>query len=601
MKTLLIAVSVVWLTLVFLWSGMTLKEVCRSGKSNWSLGMKFADNVHQDMLDNCWQKDVLVNVNGGWTRVLGQRFCNGVYRLKGRGKLFGDSPARLSDAEVAKRCRALAQFRDFAERWGGRMLYLQPPYGIDKGKTMLPAGVLPGRVNGDENADRVVGLCRKAGVSVLDLRSSMASTPSEVEESFYMTDHHWRIEAVFKAFPKILDKLRELGVIEEGGLWDESKWRYVFRPGFFLGYWGRRTGQLFSGLDDFGYYEIDTGCMSLAVPSLNYLAKGPFNEVVIFRKHLQGETSTANRNAVYMGENVPLVVVRNPEAKADKKVLIMKDSFARPLIAFLSTVFREVHAIDPRLYKADVSEYAAGVKPDCVLICYNPVAVSNKNAFWFDFGRCDSIPDLSHAEKVVDNLRVSVSGGKSEWAYKRVPLKLDACRWYRVSFRIDAPADVVGVTVRLYDCKLNKYTNTTIFPNDGSAATKEWVFRTGANPMQLVLYAGIAGKTAGKSTRYFDVGVERVAEAEAARFGCMVAAPVAEVVAHLAPAAKGNHQIHRNARCDADLPYGFCRGGDCRPGADRTSIVKYANGAEVKNLAMDGGTKHLYAVWRVAD
>ena len=32
-----------------------------------------------------------------------------------------------------------------------------------------------------------------------------------------------------------------------------------------------------------------------------------------------------------------------------------------------------------------------------------------------------------------------------------------------------------------------------------------------------------------------------------------------------------------------------------------TSTVKYANGAKVKNLAMDGGTKHLYAVWRVAD
>jgi len=32
-----------------------------------------------------------------------------------------------------------------------------------------------------------------------------------------------------------------------------------------------------------------------------------------------------------------------------------------------------------------------------------------------------------------------------------------------------------------------------------------------------------------------------------------------------------------------------------------TSSVKYANGAKVKNLAMDGGTKHLYAVWRVAD
>jgi uncharacterized repeat protein (TIGR02543 family) len=32
-----------------------------------------------------------------------------------------------------------------------------------------------------------------------------------------------------------------------------------------------------------------------------------------------------------------------------------------------------------------------------------------------------------------------------------------------------------------------------------------------------------------------------------------------------------------------------------------SGAVKYANGAKVKNLAMDGGTKHLYAIWRLAD
>ena len=35
--------------------------------------------------------------------------------------------------------------------------------------------------------------------------------------------------------------------------------------------------------------------------------------------------------------------------------------------------------------------------------------------------------------------------------------------------------------------------------------------------------------------------------------------------------------------------------------SDKASTVKYANGAKVKNLAMDGGTKHLYAVWRAKD
>ena len=35
--------------------------------------------------------------------------------------------------------------------------------------------------------------------------------------------------------------------------------------------------------------------------------------------------------------------------------------------------------------------------------------------------------------------------------------------------------------------------------------------------------------------------------------------------------------------------------------SDKAATVKYANGAKVKNLAMDGGTKHLYAVWRAKD
>ena len=35
--------------------------------------------------------------------------------------------------------------------------------------------------------------------------------------------------------------------------------------------------------------------------------------------------------------------------------------------------------------------------------------------------------------------------------------------------------------------------------------------------------------------------------------------------------------------------------------SDKASTVKYANGAKVKNLAMNGGTKHLYAVWRAKD
>lgn len=510
LKTVYIAVSMVWLAVLVVWSGMTLLRCFESPKKRpWSIDAKLPDRIHADMLDGCWHKDELVNINGGWTRFLGKRLCNGVYRLSGAGRLFGDKPARLSDAEVEKRCRAIVGFRDFINQWGGRLLYLQPPYGIDNGNVMLPRGVLTDRVHGNENADRIVDMCRKTGTFVLDLRTFMTATPKDVESSFYMTDHHWRIEAVFAYFPKLLAKMREIGVMNEDYVWDESKWRYVFRPRFFLGYWGRRTGSLFSGLDDFGYYETETGPMSMSVPSSLLFTKGPFNDVIISRKHLLDDTAKANRNAVYTGENAPLAIVRNPSAPVEKKILIMKDSFARPVIAFLSTLFREIHVIDPRHYRSDVSEYAASVRPDCVLICYNPVSVSSRKGSWFDFGRMDSVPDLSRAKKIAEGLEERVSSSMNEWAWKRLPVSLDSKCWHRISFKIDAATDVIGATVRLYDLKQEKYVETATFPNDGADTNHEWVFHTGENPVQIVLYAGVAGRTAGKCVRYSDICVEK--------------------------------------------------------------------------------------------
>ena len=69
---------------------------------------------------------------------------------------------------------------------------------------------------------------------------------------------------------------------------------------------------------------------------------------------------------------------------------------------------------------------------------------------------------------------------------------------------------------------------------------------------------------------------------------------------------KMNQVILRNKEDNLawmDSQIGWKRDGYVLKGWAETEkgAVKYANGAKVKNLAMDGGTKHLYAVWRVAD
>jgi alginate O-acetyltransferase complex protein AlgJ len=63
-----------------------------------------------------------------------------------------------------------------------------------------------------------------------------------------------------------------------------------------------------------------------------------------------------DKYSVYLGGNPSVTVVKNPDAKGDK-LLLLKDSFANSMIPYLSQNFSEIHMIDLRYYNLDIYEY----------------------------------------------------------------------------------------------------------------------------------------------------------------------------------------------------------------------------------------------------
>ena len=62
--------------------------------------------------------------------------------------------------------------------------------------------------------------------------------------------------------------------------------------------------------------------------------------------------------AVYTGDDYNLMRITNEDAVNDKKLLLLKDSFARPVASFLSLGIRQIEAIDLRIEpKISVKEY----------------------------------------------------------------------------------------------------------------------------------------------------------------------------------------------------------------------------------------------------
>lgn len=325
------------------------------------------------------QRLSFVDLNGLFLRLIGQHFCNGVVKTEPHDILLKPNARPVRTKKAAKKMR---QFADFCARHGARFLYVQLPRKLDVRNRMLPAGV---EERSNANIRKMLKSFREAGVECLDMCAEFAATPDDVARNFYRTDHHWRNDAAFRMAGLLAAEIARRCAVPEGDarraaeLLSPESWTREEHPSCFLGSLGRRTGSLFSGLDDLTVLRPRFGTrMSIRVPSKGVDLTGTFEETNMRRSGdaLSSASSfvTDAYSALYVGGIYPQVVHKNPGAPLGVRVLLIGDSFARPVEAFLSVAARRLDVIDPRRTKRDfrLSEYVLQMKPDIVIQMINP-------------------------------------------------------------------------------------------------------------------------------------------------------------------------------------------------------------------------------------
>lgn len=317
-----------------------------------------------------------VELNGGAHRLVGRRFCNTVYRAPG-GML-------LSELKGKGRMDPLAEALDGFSKWlakkNASFIYVQTPSKIDMEGTMLPAPL----VNlGNARADDLMALLAENGIRTVDLRAMLTATPQDLERSFYRTDHHWNNDAVFRVFgvlaPEIAKAARRdpaaVTPVVATNAWTREVW-----PRCFTGTKSRRTGHLFGGMDDMIVYrpKFHTD-MEMAIPSKGLHLSGSFENTVMWHadKIRTGGTDGFGRDAyslLYIGGTYGVVRHKNSGAPLKLRLMVVGDSYARPLEAFLSTAFTDLIALDQRRFAPGetVAEFVDEFKPDVVLQLNNP-------------------------------------------------------------------------------------------------------------------------------------------------------------------------------------------------------------------------------------
>lgn len=387
------------------------------------------------------------------------------------------------------------------------------PYKIDMERHLLPKGFT---MNIAKEAEIALERFRDAGVDTIDTMPLLSRTAEDIEENFYKTDHHWKPTAAFKTFRIIADHITELFPNEliPDYLFSIDNWTVHEIPEQFLGTQGKRVGIYFGGVDALQWMTPNFQTeLSFYVADENRFAKGSYEDVFIMPEYLEkGKNLLHTPNySVYTGGDYGLTMSRNPSAPSSLKLLIIKDSFVRPLQTFLALAYQEVDTIDPRYYKeTSIQEYIDRTRPDVVISASN--ADTGLAFTFFKFSKSDDIyltgDHIKLIEKTINIPAEAKNRNNYEVLFKN--FENEKCYTLQLSEITLTIGNTDSASIALYDTDAKKIINQRTFDIDycNQFGDCGWTFETpetNSKNLELRLFAGKTQNTKGIGVIYKDV------------------------------------------------------------------------------------------------
>ena len=221
-------------------------------------------------------------------------------------------------------------------------------------------------------------------VPMLDLSDICGVSGLTRKEAFFRTDHHWTPIAAFSGYSMILEWMEESfdAVLDSDyKLRNLDSYNIVTLPGYMLGSQGRETGRIFAGgTEDYTViYPKNEGNYLLCRGNLNsYLTyTGNFEESLLKidkKKKNFKDIYNGSAEGVYLHNGVDQYVsIQNLETESEEKILLLRDSYATPVGAFLAQSFKQVDMLwTLRISEKELDEFLGKNHYDYVILSLFP-------------------------------------------------------------------------------------------------------------------------------------------------------------------------------------------------------------------------------------
>lgn len=340
----------------------------------------FITDVDSTINDQVYQKYYYIEGYGYIQELLGKKEINNFEVVKAKDGTLHYTYFTSGPNQVDTMVERMERLKEAATKVGSKVIYVMTPDKYVTGVTEFEKGIPYNYAN--ETADNFLQTLEKKDINTIDFRKLMQEEKEFAPDSFYVTDHHWKVETAFWAFTKFVDVLEaNYGLVfpNKEEYTNLENYNQIVYENSYIGSMGRKEGKLYSKVEDFTfiYPKFETDFYYYAQNgSRDVKAEGRFEQSLAFTSLLSGKgdiyDATNDKYFTYMNGNPGFVEVNNFNEPDAPKVLFIKDSLMVPVASFFALGCSKVYMIDPRYYSGNIEEVIDDYQFDYIFVSYTP-------------------------------------------------------------------------------------------------------------------------------------------------------------------------------------------------------------------------------------